>query len=174
MCWLSSDTHPCTYQVSLHHPSQAVLRHQPQQSARSFVRFQQSDNLSGYLLRRGIRREFEWCLAIVAGCVRPHFSPVCPIPISIVAMTLLSDLRGLLSTTESSLLSRLESGMVMPPVALAFVIVREGIVQMNNRRTTMNRVETVLQQWQQLLPVLLLFVLVLLVAVVAVLLKVLL
>ena len=38
----------------------------------------------------------------------------------------------------------------------------------------MNRVETVLQQWQQLLPVLLLCVLVLLVAIVAVLVKVLL
>ena len=38
----------------------------------------------------------------------------------------------------------------------------------------MTRVKTVLQQWQQLLPVLLLFVLVLLVAVVAVLVKVLL
>ena len=87
---------------------------------------------------------------------------------------LLSDLRGLLSKTESSLLSRLNSATVMPPVALAFVVVREGIVQMNNRRTTMTRVKTVLQQWQQLLPVLLLFVLVLLVAVVAVLLKVLL
>ena len=77
ICWLSSDTHPCTYQVSLHHPSQPVSRHQPCQTAWSFVRFQQSDNLSGYLLRRGIRRESERCWAIVAGCVCHCFSPVC-------------------------------------------------------------------------------------------------
>ena len=89
-------------------------------------------------------------------------------------MLLLLDPRRLLSKTESLLLSRLDLAMVIPPVALAFGVVREGIVQMNYRITTMNRVETVLRRWQRLLSKLLLFVLVLLVAVVAVLLKVLL
>ena len=54
-------------------------------------------------------------------------------------MLLLLDPRGLLSTTELSLLSRLDLAMVLPPVALVVAVVREGKVQMNNRKTTMTR-----------------------------------